>query len=76
MKAILLFICVTLTIANAFIQGNRLTVSIAAPEIKPYAYIAESRENKGLFIQYLNKVTKAEDINFVITIMPWARTIE
>ncbi len=64
----------TLSYANA--TDHQLTISIATPEIKPYAYLTKSGENKGSFIHYLDKVGAAENINFKISIMPWARAIE
>lgn len=71
----LLLATMLLLVAKTALTQERM-ITIATPEIKPYAYLDNNRQNQGLFVDYFEKVSEHEALKFNIIIMPWARAIE
>ncbi|TWX55657.1 transporter substrate-binding domain-containing protein [Colwellia hornerae] len=57
-------------------QQHVITLTIAAPEIRPFIYSNEKGENKGLLIETINKLNASEKFKISVTIMPWARALK
>ncbi|MFT7430086.1 MAG: polar amino acid transport system substrate-binding protein [Colwellia sp.] len=74
------FICSFLLCLNAQAQHVNqqqvITLTIAAPEIRPFIYSNEKGENKGLLIETMNKLNTSGKFKISVTIMPWARALK
>lgn len=74
------FICSFLLCLNVQAQHTKqqqvITLTIAAPEIRPFIYSNEQGENKGLLIETMNKLNASGKFKISVTIMPWARALK